>query len=389
MRPSVVVEVRFNEWTANGRLRQPIFLGVRDDKPAGQIRRERESLQEDAMKHRRAASKKDKSGKRATERRKSASGNADVIRHLDRIERMGGNGSLEFHDGRSLDVTSLDKVFFPNDGCTKGDLMRYYAAVSTAILPEIDGRPLVLRRFPDGIAGVSFFQHSAGDSTPPGVRTALVSVEKAGRQPRFVGGDLPTLLHTVQLGVISVDPWHSRVDSLDEADYSILDLDPVDGAEFADVVHVARMVKRELDEAGLHGALKTSGSRGLHVYLPLPPGTGYDAAIAVAELIARRVVAKDANRTTVTRKVSARPRGSVYVDYQQNVRGKSVAAVFAIRARDGATVSMPISWSSLRRTADPARYTIRSVPSLAPAAARAWTAIMHRPNRLKRLLSKP
>ena len=377
VRPEVVVEVKFNEWTADGKLRQPIFLGVRDDKSPREVGRERDSVQHRTI--RRAGRQAAATGNRKPPRRRSKgapAASSSIVKQLDAIERRGGDGTLDFPDGASLAVTSLDKVFFPAEGYTKGDVMRHYARVADAILPWLQDRPLVLKRFPNGFRGQSFFQQNAGDNVPDGVRTGLVSVERGGEQPRFIGGDLITLLYTVQLGCISVDPWHSRLGSLDEADYTILDLDPGPKATFARVIEVARLVKAELDEAGLHGALKTSGATGMHVYVPLPPGSSYDIAVQLAEAIASRVASADPVRATVVRSVAKRPPASVYVDYQQNVRGKSVAGVFAVRAKPGATVSMPIAWSALRAGLSPKRFTIATAPRYVAAAARSWSREM-------------
>ena len=356
--PQVVVEVRFNEWTDDGKLRQPIFLGVREDKEARDVTREPTS----------------------TQPRRRTTGATSILAQLTRIEGDRGDGELHFEDGRTLRVTSLGKIFFPEPGFTKGDLLRYYARLAPLLLPLIDDRPLALRRFPDGVTGSSFYQQNAGAHLPEGLRVAEVTDVKGKREPRFIGGDLPTLLYTAQLGSIDVHSWLSRLSSLDHPDYAILDLDPGPGVELTQITQVARAIARVLEEHGIAGALKTSGSRGLHVAIPLAVGMTYAEGSAVAEAVARRTAEREPDLTTMERRLKSRPRGTIYLDHQQNARGKTVAAAYAVRARPGATVSMPIEWSSLRRTLDPAAFTIATVPRRTNATKRSWSAILAKGN---------
>lgn len=286
-----------------------------------------------------------------------------LAHQLTDIEHSGGDGVVVLPGGIELSVTSLDKVFFPLHGWTKGDLMRYYARVAPLLLPRIADRPLVLERFPDGVEGKSFFQQNAPADPPDGVRVETIEGADGRAQHRFVGGDLATLLHVVQLGTISIDPWNARVGSLDRVDFSILDLDPGEGVEFRAAVEVARLVRRELDRRGLEAELKTSGKSGLHVHVPLDGGAREDEALAMAEEMAVAVVAAAPRLATVERAVKARPAGTVYVDYLQNIVAKPVAAAYAARATPDATVSMPIDWSELTEDLDPRAFTIETVGS--------------------------
>ncbi len=372
VRPSVVVEVKFIEWTEDQRLRQPIFVGVRDDKPARSVRREAESVQ--------AAEKPMTRTTKAATKAAASSAKATVVEQLARLEAEGGDGTVRLGPRTTLDVTNLDKVYFPDDGVTKGDVMRYYATVAPYVLPVIADRPLVLRRYPNGIDGKAFFQHRA-EHVPPGVRTEPVDADGDGQSvPFLVGGDLATVLYGVQLGAVSVDPWHARVGALDTADYTVLDLDPGPKAPFARVVAVARWIRAELDALGLHAAIKTSGSRGLHIALPLPPGTAADTALRVAEALATRVAAAHPKEATVERSVRARAPGAVYVDYLQNIPGKTVAGAYAVRARAGAKVSTPLAWEELDDALDPAAFTLRTVPARLERVGDLWRAAMRKPN---------
>ena len=378
--PRVVVEIRFNEWTSKGILRQPVFLGFRDDKDARSVVREPDSTSS-------AAGLGQGGGARDVAPGPRQSDNA-VVERLLAVQRSGGDGTVALGRGEQLAFTNLGKVYFParRDPATKGDLARYYAETARFILPWMKDRPLVLRRFPNGIEGQAFYQQTPDADVPAGVRVETIVEPDGDHKRRLIGGDLATLLYTVQLGAISYDPWHSRVQSLDVADYTILDLDPGDGTSFRTVVEVAKLVKEELDRHGLHGALKTSGSTGLHVYLPLPPKTALETATLLAQFIATRVAGRAPKIATVERMVKRRPRGTVYVDYLQNILGKTVAGVYAVRARPGATVSTPLAWDELDSSLDPRAFTIRTVPERIAERGDLWAPAMKRPIPLRRFL---
>ncbi|QJR34288.1 DNA ligase D [Gemmatimonas groenlandica] len=341
VRPILVVEVRFNEWTNDGHLRQPAYLGVRTDKRARDIVRE------------------------AVMPRATATPSADA----------------------EVQFTNLDKIFYPKAKKTKGDMVRYYTTIAPLLLPFIADRPLVLRRYPNGIGQPAFFQQRVAKGVPSTVRTEMVPQPDGSSERRIVGGELTTLLYCAQLGAIDVNPWHSRVATLSAADYSIIDLDPGEGATFRRVIDVARWTREVMDELGIAGALKTSGASGLHIYLPLPPGTSYDSALLLAKVIATRVVKGHSKQATVTRTVSKRVRGSVYVDYLQNVQGKSVASVFSLRAQPAASVSTPLRWDELTNDLDPRDFTIDTVPSQAATRATLWSRTLATPNDLESLQS--
>src|SRR5215213_6462510 len=229
-----------------------------------------------------------------------------VEAQLRALERGDGEGELTFADGATLHVSSLSKSYFPEAGVTKGALMRYYARVARYLLPEIEGRALVLKRYPDGVSGPMFFQQNAGEHVPDVVRVATLETVELGAKPRIVGGDLATLLYTVQLGTIEVHPWLSRVDDVDAPDRCLIDLDPGDDVPFAGVAELARDVARIAEEHGLAVALKTSGASGIHIVLPLPPRTSYETSAALAVRLAEAVVAANPEVATVERGVKAR-----------------------------------------------------------------------------------
>lgn len=370
--PKVVVEVRFNEWTSDGKLRQPVFVGVREDKSARSVKRE-PSILVDAP----AAAKRVRSIARASA---TPSATSRIIDQLHEIEEQGGDGKLDLGREGKLDVTSLGKVFFPRARRTKGDLMRFYVSISPALLPAMRDRPLVLKRFPNGVGGPTFYQQRAPDNFPAGVRAEPAADDG---ELRLIGGNLVTLLYTVQLGAISVDPWHARVGSLQMPDYTVIDLDPGEGAGFRKVVQVALLVREELKRHGLKGVPKTSGASGMHVAVPLPSGVNEESARLLAELIATNVATRSPKLATVVRSVRARPRGTVYVDFLQNIRGKSVAGVYSVRAVPAATVSTPLRWNEVDDALDPADYTMDVAVERLKRVGDLWAAGMKASNTLR------
>ena len=405
VKPEIVVEVKFSEWTADRRLRQPIFLGVRDDKDPKEVGLEPTSVQKKSnrggtitkrparLNIAARAKPETKSSPARSTLAGSKSGTARdkvdtavLLEQLTAIEEKGGDGSLDFGRGQTLKVSNLDKVFFPKEKYTKGDVMRYYTRIADFILPTVQDRPLVLRRFPNGINGENFYQHKASESTPPGARVETIVADGGEKQPRMVGGDLLTLLYTVQLGAISVDPWHSRVQSLEYADYTIIDLDPGPRANFARVVQVARRSKEVIDGFGLHAAIKTSGSTGLHIYLPLPPSTPNEAATLVAQMIATKVAAAHPKEATIERSVKARGAAMVYVDYLQNIQGKTVAGPYCARAKPGASVSTPLKWTELTDALDPRDFHLGNAAGRFERIGDIWNEAMRKKNSLRALV---
>lgn len=311
---------------------------------------------------------------------------ASLLEQLTAIEEKGGEGSLDFGRGKTLKVSNLDKIFFPKEKHTKGDVMRYYTRIADFILPTIQNRPLVLKRFPNGIDGESFYQQKASETTPPEVRVEIIETDGGVKQPRIVGGDLLTLLYTIQLGAISVDPWHSRIQSLEYADYTIIDLDPGPRATFPRVIQVARWAEEAIDGFGLHAAIKTSGSTGLHIYLPLPPRTPNEAATLVARMIATKVAEAHPKEATIERFVKARGAATVYVDYLQNIQGKTVAGPYCARAKPGATVSTPLKWNELTDALDPCDFHLGNAAERFEEIGDIWNEAMRKKNSLRALV---
>ena len=352
--PTLVVEVRYLEWTADGQLRHPVFVRIRDDRrPEDCVR----ASAPEAMDAPEPPGVEKRSGPAAAARPARAKRKATTA---DRAVRA-DEGGESAEPARDVRLTNLDKVFWPEDGYTKGDLVAYYRAISPWLLPYLADRPLVLTRFPDGIHGKSFFQKDAPDFAPAWLRTETLWSEGSERELRyFVGGDEATLVYVANSASIPLHVWASRVGSLDRPDWCILDLDPKE-APFAHVVEVALALRKLCDEIALPCFIKTSGSSGLHVMIPLGRQLTHDQSRQLGELIARVIVARLPELATIARVVSQRE-GKVYVDYLQNGHGKLLVAPYSVRPLPGAPVSMPLEWREVNRRLDIRRYTIRNAP---------------------------
>jgi bifunctional non-homologous end joining protein LigD len=276
--------------------------------------------------------------------------------------------------GRLVSLTNQHKVYWPNDGYTKGDLIDYYREVASFILPYLDNRPLSLNRHPNGILGASFFQRDVSNQPPPTwVKTAELTSD--GKRVRSVlCQDEATLVYLANLGCIELNPWNSRLGTLDSADYVLLDLDPED-ISFDSVVETAQAIRKVLDRIGAEAICKTSGKRGLHIYIPFGAQHGHDQAKHFAELIAAIVNPKLPALTSLVRSPGSR-QGRVYLDYLQNRNGKTLATAYSVRPYPGATVSTPLKWAEVRRGLDPAAFTIKTMPKRLRAVGDLWKPVL-------------
>jgi bifunctional non-homologous end joining protein LigD len=270
-------------------------------------------------------------------------------------------GDATLHvDGVHVPVTTLERVYFPKSKQTKADLLDYYHRIAPTILAHLRDRPMILKRFPQGAGRPHFFQHEAGD-VPPLVRTARVVAESGRELDYVVGGDEATLLYMAARGAIECHVWHSTIEDLEHPDRFVIDLDPGPRVRFDRLCEIALEVRTAVEEAGLIGFPKTSGSRGLHIFVPLPPGTDFDTAGEMAEAVASDVLASRPRHATVVRDPDDRPAGTVYVDHLQNSRAKSVAAPYSVRATPTGTVSTPLTWAEVEGVPDPREFTMQAV----------------------------
>jgi bifunctional non-homologous end joining protein LigD len=312
-------------------------------------------------------------GRRRPARRTLATSTiAALLDRLDDIQQRGGDGVLILPGG-TLEVSNLGKIFWPTLTLTKGDLLRHYVRVARVILPVLADRPLVMKRYPNGVAAKPFYQHRAPNRVPDGVRVEMVETGHE-RRPHLIGGDLTTLLYTAQLGSISQDPWFSRAGSEGAIDHVAIDLDPPDGLPFARVLDAARWVRDELEALGAPGFPKTSGSGGLHIYVPMPPDTPYDTGLLFCRIVATKVAQRHPAAATVERSIAARGR-RIYVDYLQNVLGKTLASAYSVRANAFAGVSAPLTWDDVEHGVSPKDFTLRNFGTRLEEAGDPWAAL--------------
>lgn len=259
-----------------------------------------------------------------------------------------------------LSLTNLEKIYFPDDGYTKGDIINYYHAVSKFILPYLKDRPESLNRHPNGIYAESFFQKDMRNLAPKWAYTKRIYSESNAKNINyFICNNKASLLYLINLGCIELNPWFSRVQKLDFPDYAVIDLDP-ENISFSKVVVVARAVKEVLDECGAKSFCKTSGATGMHVYIPLKAKYKYDVAEEFAQLVGRIVHDRIPKITSIER-MPAKRKGKVYLDYLQNRAGQTLAAPYSVRPRPGATVSTPLEWKEVKEGLDPRQFTIKNL----------------------------
>jgi bifunctional non-homologous end joining protein LigD len=389
VRPQLVCEISFDAWTNDSIVRHPVFLGLREDKDAKEVRREQPVQTEENAEMKRGE-EPEKGRRRDTEKRRIEDGESKIedresTRVNPRSSILHPQGSslssspppgMEEIDGHLVSVTNLNKIYWPEDGYTKGDLIGYYREIADFILPYLRDRPESLNRHPNGIHAKNFFQKDVSRQPPPNwVQTVELISDSDGKKMRTpLCQDEASLVYLANLGCIELNPWHSRVDNLDRPDYLMLDLDP-EAVSFDHVVEAALTIRKVLEQAGGEAFCKTSGKRGLHLYVPL--GAKYDDEIAkqVAELIARIVNARLPATTSLIRNPRLR-QGRVYLDYLQNGKGKTLAAPYSVRPWPKATVSAPLKWKEVRRGLDPSKFTIRTLPKRLHAVSDLWKGVL-------------
>ena len=415
--PSLVVEVKFSRWTADDVLLHPVYLGVRTDTAPRDVRREdcapappgppaAAAPPRPRSRPRGSASPTPASPAvggavpRTVRRQGARAGRGPVparapavppppmrpragpptpppaagpglealCEQVQALESNRKRGVLALPDGSRVPLGNLHKVFWPGPGLTKGDLVRFNLRMSPYLLPVVADRPLVMKRFPNGVDGKWFYQHRSPGELPDGVRVVEVR-EHPGRDatsvPYLIGGSLQTLAWMAQLAVISQDPWFSRLPDVEQADWVALDLDPMPEAPFSRVVEVARRLHDELDRLGAPCLAKTSGASGLHIHIPLPPGTPCEAGLIFCQILATIVASRHPRSATVERAVRRRAADAVYIDYLQNIHGKTLAAAYSARASPFAGVSTPLTWDEvhdgLRSGLSPRDFTLTNV----------------------------
>lgn len=286
-----------------------------------------------------------------------------AVANVLKAKKLEGNKRVKAGE-YALDLTSLDRVYWTDAGLTKADLIRYYYQISDYILPYLENRPIIMKRYPTGILGQSFHQHDV-DEVPEFVRTITLEAEDRGLHTvdYVVCDNLQTHLYLANLGAIERHPWHSRVDNLDFPDWFVFDLDPGEETEFETICEAAVSTKEIIERFGLKSYAKTSGSRGIHVYVPIEAKYPYEQVTDLAERIAKMVARENPKTATVERSKQKRKKNQIYVDFLQNAYGKSVVAPYSVRPKAGATVSAPLDWSEVEKKQISIKdFTIESMP---------------------------
>ena len=342
VRPEIVCEMSFTEWTGDGSMRHPTFEGLREDKDPQQVHKEK--------------SHKTKKG----------------TSHMTSSK----NAKLEF--------SHLDKVFFPKHKYTKGDLIEYYKTVAPYILPYLKDRPLSLLRQPGGVTDKGFFQKNM-EHLPDWVPAAdIYSDSHEDTLHWMVGGELDTLLYAVQLGGIEINPWNSRVKHLDKPDWAVIDLDP-EGVTFKDVITIARTVKEVCDEWNIPAYPKTSGKTGIHIFIPLRAKYDYEQTKTFAHLLALEINKRQPKLTSVERMPAKRPH-RIYLDFLQNREGQTLAAPYSVRPTPDATVSTPLHWDEVTPKLKPTDFTIENMEKRLKKVGDLWKPVLEKGVDLNKLL---
>ena len=360
VKPELVAEIKYLEFTPDGLLRAPVFVRLRPDKDPQECVRQSAAVEDPPPKR------------------------SGPLVPLDSPAEV----SLDI-DGQRLKLTNLNKIFYPDDGVTKRDVINYYDAVAGLILPHLRDRPLSLKRYPNGIAGQFFFQKEAQDKVPDWVRLEPIFSEHNQDQIHYIiCNDHATLIYLANLACIDQNPWMSRLGSLDSPDFALIDLDPTEGCPYSQIVEAAQLVNNTLDAVGLAGYPKTTGGDGMHIYIPLEPIYTFEQVRTFAELISILVIRQKPDLFTTPRAVSKRKKGKVYFDYLQISSAKTIAAPYVLRAHPGAPVSTPLDWSEVKTGLEPGQFNIHNVLERFERVGDLFEPVLTKPQRLEPALER-
>ena len=346
VRPELVAEVEFSEWTEDGVLRHPSFKGLREDKPAAQIGQERTASIPAPKKQARKPAKKTREEKKAVVEANGASQVAGIA------------------------LSHPERVYYPELKLTKLDLAHYYEAIADWVLPHLVNRPLTMVRCPDGRAGQCFYQKHLSEKLPAAVRSVSIR-EKSATRKYVVIDDLPGLIALVQRGVLEIHPWGAPADDLEHPDRLVIDLDPGEGVPWKDVIAAAREVRQYLEALKLKCFVRTTGGKGLHVVVPLAPAVSWGEHKEFAATLAQTLTARSPEKYLATMSKAER-KGKVFIDYLRNQRGSTAIASYCTRARENATVATPLTWTELSPRLKPERFTVQTLPKRLATRSDPW-----------------
>jgi bifunctional non-homologous end joining protein LigD len=368
VKPELVCVVKFTAWTDDARLRAPVFQGLRADASPRDTVRETVEVPAKNSTSAKAADKKPKPSEAPLLP-------ADATELTLTIQ------------GRSLKFTNLKKVFYPADGYTKRDVINFYAAVADLLVPHIQGRPLSLKRYPDGIEKEFFFQKAVAASFPGWLHTEEIPTGEKTSTRMVIADNKAALLYLANLGCIDQNPWMSRLGSLDRPDFALIDLDPYH-CGYDRIVEAAQLVREKLDVIGLKGYPKTTGGNGMHIYVPLQPRYTYEQTRTLAQVLAHVVAAERPDLFTTPRHVASREKGKVYFDWMQIAEGKTISAPYVLRAYPGAPVATPLAWDEVRPGLKPQQFHISNVLRRFERTGDLFADVLKKPQRMDKALDK-
>lgn len=378
MKPKLVCQVKFTEWTSEGSLRHPVYLGLRKDKKAADVKKQEPKPKVKAV-TKKAAAKPSK---------KAASDKIKAVQVDDEYDAA-NTSNYEVKVGKqTLKLTNQNKVYFPKDGITKRDIVQYYDEVSSIILPYMKDRPQSMHRFPNGINDQGFYQKDVDvDKIPTWLQTEEVFSESNKEHIQYlICNNKETLLYMANLGCIEMNPWNSRIQTPENPDWMVIDLDP-EAIAFTEVVKAAIEVHKFFEEHEIESYCKTSGATGLHIYVPLAAKYDYDIVKNFAQLVAQSVNERLPSTTSILR-MPAKRQKKVYLDFLQNRRGQTLAAPYSVRPKPGATVSTPLDWSEVNAKLDPTKFTIKNTLQRIDKKGDLWKPVIGKGVNLDKVIKK-
>ena len=331
VKPKLVCNLKYSEITQEGHRRHPVFMGLRIDKAAKEVHEE------------------------VRDNENIAEGEVQITKS----KKMEATQTI---GGKKMEFSHLDKVYFPDDGYTKGDVIDYYNTVYPHIIKYMKGRPESLLRMPNGLADKGFFHKDAGLNAPAWVKHIALYSESAEKDINYIiCNDKPTLLYLANLGCIEMNPWNSRLKNLDKPDYLVMDLDPSEHNTFEQVIETAKVIKTILDKAGAVSFPKTSGATGIHIYVPLGAKYTYDQGKKFAHMVAMLAHDQLPEFTSLERSLSKRGKDHIYIDFLQNRKGQTLSCAYSLRPKPGATVSTPLDWKEVKKGLHPSNFNIKNI----------------------------
>jgi bifunctional non-homologous end joining protein LigD len=407
VKPKLVCEIKFSEWTSAGIARHPIFMGLREDKPATSVHMEQSENTSTMVKEKPSAKKsasvkspskaETKSAAKVPAKKAPSKAAAKNSEKKTPVKSAGKKNDLEISNGteqvielngRELKLTNLNKIYWPKEKVTKLDMINYYRNIAPYMLPYMKDRPQSLHRHPNGIDGQSFFQKNMEGKILPWIPTHRDFSESTNAYVNYlVCNDEATLIYMANMGCIEMHPWHSRTVSWQYPDWCLIDLDPEGTIKFDQVIECAHVVKKVLDGIGAESFVKTSGSSGIHIFIPLGAQYDYEQSKQFAELVVTMVHHEIPTYTSLERSPAKR-KNKIYLDYLQNRQSQTAAAPYSLRPKPGVPVSTPLHWEEVKKGLTPTTYTMHNIFDRLKTEGDIFKGVMGKGINLAKILKK-